>query len=315
MDRTYELPFDRILGNSSHALPSILYADITSPSFAKFHKTLSKTAEEGKTSYRVRHKPSPNASKSPLIVNGYGVELQLKRTDYIVIDDRPAEQGEEATAQKPVDTELHDDEDVADLKPLSKDEVSDLGLKAASFVMKSEQPMDTLLKLVQDFPKYSSAIVAHNASEEFRTEHTQNREQLLPSGYNVLWINGVQIPARDVNPFTLLEHLRRERNLINGVRSQGLSGPDAISLLSHSAITESQTEDEPQRYDFRDTMEGGNVIIWMNNIEKDSRYESWPSDLTAVRASFRNYETSTDRFPAASEDFPWPTACRTPRHS
>ncbi|KAF2244725.1 glycosyltransferase family 24 protein [Trematosphaeria pertusa] len=281
-ERTYELPFDRILGNSSHALPSILYADITSPSFAKFHKTLSKTAEEGKTSYRVRHKPSPNASKSPLIVNGYGVELQLKRTDYIVIDDRPAEQGEEATAQKPVDTELHDDEDVADLKPLSKDEVSDLGLKAASFVMKSEQPMDTLLKLVQDFPKYSSAIVAHNASEEFRTEHTQNREQLLPSGYNVLWINGVQIPARDVNPFTLLEHLRRERNLINGVRSQGLSGPDAISLLSHSAITESQTEDEPQRYDFRDTMEGGNVIIWMNNIEKDSRYESWPSDLTAL---------------------------------
>ncbi|PSN64480.1 UDP-glucose:glyco protein glucosyltransferase precursor [Corynespora cassiicola Philippines] len=280
-ERMYALPFDRVLGNASSPLSSILYADITAPSFSKFHKTLSKTAKEGKTSYRVRHKPSANAPKTPLIVNGYGVELQLKRTDYIVIDDRSAEQGENA-AQKPLETELNDDEEVSDLKPLSKDEVSDLGLKAASFVMKSDQPMDTLLKLVQDFPKYSSAIVGHEASEEFVAEHSQNREQLLPSGYNVLWINGVQIPAREVNPFTLLEHLRKERRLVNGIRSQGLSGSDAIALLSHSAITETQAEDEPQRYDFRDEIEGGKVIIRMNTIEKDSRYESWPSALTSL---------------------------------
>lgn len=275
------MPFDRILGNSSHALPSILYADITAPEFAKFHKTLSKTAQEGKTSYRVRHKPSAGAAKTPLVVNGYGVELQLKRTDYIVIDDRaPADHGE--AAQKPLDAELHEDAEVSDLKPLSKDEVTELGLKAASFVMKSEHPMDTLLKLVQDFPKYSSAIVAHNASEEFLTEHENNRMELLPAGYNIMWINGVQVPARDINPYTLLETLRRERNLINGVRSQGLSGSDAIALLSHSAITETQSEDEPQRYDFRDEIEGGNVILWMNDIEKDAMYEAWPSQLQAV---------------------------------
>jgi len=290
------LPFDRILGDGSHSLPSILYADITSSSFAKFHKTLSKTAKEGKTSYRVRHKPSLNAPQSPLIVNGYGVALQLKRTDYIVIDDRaPAEQGEAPAAQKPLKAELHDEGDVSDLKPLSKDEVSDLGIKAASFVMQSDQPMDTLLKLVQDFPKYSSAIVAHNASEDFITEHEYNREQLLPAGYNVLWINGVQVPARDMNPFTLLEILRRERKLISGIRSQGLAEPDAIALLSHSAISETQTEDEPQRYDFRDTIEGGNVIVWMNDIEKDSRYETWPSSLAVVRHSMRKTIDNTDQ--------------------
>lgn len=215
-------------------------------------------------------------------MNGYGVALQLKRTDYIVIDDRQADQGQTNGDQKPLGTGLNDDEEVADLKPLSKDEVADLGLKAASFVMKSEEPMDTLLKLVQDFPKYSSVIAAHNVSEEFVTEHTKNREFLLPTGYNVIWINGVQMPARDINPFSLLAHLRRERSLINGIRSQGLSGPETIALLSHSAITETQTEDEPQRYDFRDSIEGDNVIIWMNNIEKDSRYESWPSELRNV---------------------------------
>jgi len=64
-----------------------------------------------------------------------------------------------------------------------------------------------------------------------------------------------------------------------------MSGPDAISLLSHSAISETQAEDEPQRYDFRDETEGGNVILWMNNIEEDARYESWPTSLQAVSDS------------------------------
>lgn len=287
MIRTYELPFDRILGESS-ALPSIIYADITDPNFKNWHKTLSNTAREGVTSYRLRHKPSSRASKSPLVVNGYGVGLQLKRTDYIVIDDRQTEPGQLNGDQKPLSSVLDGDDDVADLKPLSKEEVSDLGLKAASFVMSSEKPMDTLLKLVKDFPKYSSIIAAHNTTESFIEEHTKNREQLLPTGYSVIWINGVQIPARDVNPYSLLAHLRRERNLLNSIRSQGLSAADTIALLSNPAITHAQTEDEPQRYDFRDTAEGGNVILWMNDIEKDSRYEDWPTDIRMVSAMIEN---------------------------
>jgi UDP-glucose:glycoprotein glucosyltransferase len=277
------LPFDRILGNGS-ALPAILYADITAPGFKSWHNTLSGTAREGKTSYRVRHKPSLKAPGTPLVVNGYGVELQLKRTDYIVIDDRQSGHGDKATDQKPLGIDLSDDEEVTDLKPLSKDEVSNLGLKAASFVMKSEEPMEMLLKLVQDFPKYSLIIAAQNASKEFLGEHVKNREQLLPEGINLIWINGIQIPARDVNPHSLLAHLRRERQLINGIRSQGLSASEAVSLLSHDAIAQTQTEDEPQRYDFRDEAEGGDVIFWVNNIEKDQQYQTWPTELQSVSA-------------------------------
>jgi UDP-glucose:glycoprotein glucosyltransferase len=303
--RKYELPFDRILGNSSHVLPSILYTDITSPSFANFHNILSKTAREGKTSYRIRHKPSLSAPNTPLVVNGYGIELQLKRTDYIVIDDRQAQEkgGKDAT-QKTQDKELHEEEDVADLKPLSSSEVNDLAVNAADFVLASDQPMDTLLKLVQDFPKYSSVVAAHNASEDFLAEHEANRMQLVPSGYNVVWINGVQIPNRDINPFTILEHLRRERKLINGVRSQGLSGAEAIDLLSNPAIAETQAQDEPQRYDFRDETEGGRVIIWLNDLEKDKRYEDWPSHLNAVRYVPISRLLSTDSIQLLQRTFP-----------
>ena len=55
--------------------------------------------------------------------------------------------------------------------------------------------------------------------------------------------------------------------------------------MSHSAIADTQTANEPQRYDFRDTAEGGNVIVWLNDIENDDRYESWPADLRAVSAN------------------------------
>ena len=118
---------------------------------------------------------------------------------------------------------------------------------------------------------------------EFLNEHRGNREQLLPAGYNIIWINGVQVTARDVDAFSLLEHLRRERTLINGIRELGFSGPEAISILSNSAITETQTDGEPQRYDFRDETEGGNVIMWLNDIAKDKRYDDWPTSLAAVR--------------------------------
>ena len=118
----HELPFDRVLGDQDNAKPSVLYADITSDSFKKFHKTISKTAREGKTSYRVRYVPPKAATSMPLTVSGYGVELALKRTDYIVIDDRQAEE-EQKDGTVPATEATLTEEEVADLRPLSSSEL------------------------------------------------------------------------------------------------------------------------------------------------------------------------------------------------
>lgn len=281
-----ELPFDRVLGRSADAPPSVLYADITSPLFGAFHQTVSKTAKDGRSSYRVRYKPSKSTVGDHLVVNGYGVELALKRTDYIVIDDREAAKGDEegnqiAASEASSDALVADE--LQDLKPLSTSEVYNLSVKAASFIMSHENPFESLVNVSQDFPKYSAAISARNATVEFMTEFRQNRETFLPAGYNVVWINGVQVDPRQMDAFSLLEHLRRERRLINSLRALGLTGPEAVNLLSHPAITQSKVEDEPQRYDYRDTEEGGNVIVWLNDVEKDKRYEGWPKSPTAVR--------------------------------
>lgn len=279
------LPFDRLLGESSDTqlTPSIIYADITSPLFAQFHQTISETARNGQTSYRIRYRPS-NTSNKPLVISGYGVELALKRTDYIVIDDRVAgEEGSDNQAPPAEGEVIVEDDDLSDLKPLSSTELLGLGVKAASFIMNSEDPLQTLVKVSQDFPKYSSAISKRNFSTEFLTEHQHNREILLPAGYNVIFMNGLQVEARQMDAFALLEQLRRERSIIGSLRGLGLGGSEAVNILSHPAIAESKTGGDSQRYDYRDSYEGGNIIIWLNDIEKDKRYVDWPTHATAVR--------------------------------
>ncbi|KAI9707078.1 MAG: hypothetical protein M1836_000038 [Candelina mexicana] len=277
----YVQPFDRVLG-SKDAPASVIYVDITSPTFNQFHEVVSRTAREGKSSYRVRYRPSIHAKSRPLLVSGYGVELTLKRTDYIVIDDREAEKANKEGSEFKQEHAGLEDSAVADLKPLSASELSGLALKASGFVMNSEDPLDTLSKLSQDFPKHSTSILAHNVTPSFESEFKTNRKILLPAGQNAIWINGVQIDARQMDAFALLEHLRRERKFISGLRKLGLSGPEAVKLLSHPAVAASQGDDEPQRFDFRDTLEGGQVILWLNNLEKDKRYEGWPTNPQAL---------------------------------
>ena len=253
---------------------------------------LSSTARNGQTSYRIRYRPSLSHSSRPLSINGYGIELALKRTDYIVIDDRTAN-AEDTEGQAPsigADLEVGRseaevlllDEDVVDLKPLSSKELLGLGLKTASIIMASDEPFKTLMKISENFPKHSSALTKRNASLNFIEEHSNNREAFLPAGYNVVWMNGMQVQSRQMDAFALHEQIRRERSIVENLRELGFSGLEAVRIMSHTAVAEAKMESESQRYDYRDTLEGGKVIIWLNDIEKDKRYSSWPSHTSTV---------------------------------
>jgi UDP-glucose:glycoprotein glucosyltransferase len=274
-----ELPFDRVLGDISLP-PAILYADIASSMFRDFHHTLSALAKEGQVSYRVRYRPPQHWISRPLFVSGYGVELALKRTDYIVIDDRDAEKrGQKDTGS--TESASVEEESPDDLRPLSSSEVARLGLNTVSYVMDSEDPLDTLVRISQDFPKHSAKIAAYNASAALLKDIRTSRLGMLPSGANVMWINGVQIDPRQIDAFSLLDHLRRERRLIDKFRGIGLSAQEAVDLLCHQTLGETLAKDSPPRYNYRDEIEGGGVIIWMNDLEKDTKYQSWPDDLSA----------------------------------
>ena len=142
---------------------AILYADIEAPEFKEFHQTLTEISQHGKISYRVRYREPAQQPREFSLLSGYGVELALKKTDYMVMDDRNV-QGQEANKAEQADGEksLIEDEDVYDIKPLRPTDVASLGTKAASFVLNSDHKLDTLRHLVQDFPKFSSIIASGN---------------------------------------------------------------------------------------------------------------------------------------------------------
>ncbi|CAN8104810.1 unnamed protein product [Discula destructiva] len=278
-----DLPFDIAMGSGPSC---ILYADITAPGFGEFHKMLAQKARKQECVYKLRHRRLSHGSLEPLPVSGYGVELALKRTDYIVIDDRQAEKDAGEKIAVTSGDVLDEQEEVTDLKPLSTSELRDLGLRAGSFIMKSANHFDTLLKLTQDFPKYSTSLSTQNISRDFLMEHRANRASLVVSGMNLLWMNGVQLVERQMDPFTLVDVLRRERKMISGVMDLGLTGAEAISLLAHESVTEAKAGDaESTRFLWHDEPEDGKVIVWLNDIEKDKRYEGFPASLMALMQS------------------------------
>lgn len=215
------------------------------------------------------------------------MELALKRTDYIVVDDRNT--GEERSSGKAAHTEdlSFKTEEMDDLKPLSSSELLGLGLKTASYIMGHANPLDALEKITQDFPKYSSPISKLDYSAEFFHEHRSNRDLYLSAGSNGIWVNGLQVDPRQMDAFAFLDKLRHERKLIGNLREVGLTSPEAISLISHVAIAQAKNNVDIPRYDYRDLLEGGNVIVWLNSIEKDKRYAEWPAHTSAVGHSSR----------------------------
>jgi UDP-glucose:glycoprotein glucosyltransferase len=229
-------------------------------------------------------RPSAQLAPSTLPVSGYGVGLALKRTDYIVIDDR-----ESASTPSP-DAEskqavLTTDDEFADLKPLSTSELATLGLKAASFILQSDDALDTLVRLTQDLPKFSAAIAAHDVNPEFHEEHRRNRMRLGPSGSNALWVNGIQLNERQVEPFGLVEMLRRERNFVTSVQDLGLSGKEFVDLLGHDSLGQTDSGGDGIRFDWRDDHEDGKAILWLNDIENDQAYERHPDSYRVVSSS------------------------------
>lgn len=291
-----KIQIDHVMETKEDLPAAILHADILAPEFADHHKRLKKHAQEGYVSYRLRYKPPLVREERPVMLSGYGVELVLKKTDYMVVDDRDVEGAgkiESATPEQQVLGQL-DDVEVQDIKPLSKAELSGLGHKAATFVMGSEKPLEMLLRLLQDFPKHAAAVAAVEPEADVVEEFVRNWDFSLGSGKNIIWINGVQIEPSQVNSFALLDYLRKERKYIDGFGALGLNSSEAIGLLSHSSINEAKVNENTQRFDYRDELEGGEVLLWLNNLEKDSRYNDWSSSLQVVSCVSAVLDDSAD---------------------
>jgi UDP-glucose:glycoprotein glucosyltransferase len=178
-------------------------------------------------------------------------------------------------------TEVSSDEETPVITPLHSSELSKLGYQAVQLITSSSNPLETLQHLSQDFPSQSSKIASVEVDDDL-VDTLRENNRVIPGGENLFWMNGMHIAKQKVEAFNLLSVMRRERGLINSLRKLGLSNDEAIKYLSHEAIAAKVEVSTTNRFDVRDTPEGGNVIIWMNDLEKDTRYRTWPEGVRNV---------------------------------
>lgn len=300
------LPFDRqISATKEHAPAAILYADVSDPQFLIFHSLLMAEADKGKLNYILRYKPSnpETASSVPLRskgLSGYGVELALKRTDYIVIDDRDKADGSEQIAHEAASVEqetvmdsLFSVPETRDITPLKSYELEDIGLQTSGFVLQSrngDEAIETLLKIVEDFPKHAASIASANVENiaEIRSEIYDNLQLVAPRsrlthGDNAIFANGARVDSQlSDDIFEISKILEREIKYIENLNYLGLSNEVATKLVFSPIILKMKEIQTDPRFDYRDTIEGGEVILWLNDFEKDKLYSKFYPSISRI---------------------------------
>uniref|UniRef100_A0A671W0T8 UDP-glucose glycoprotein glucosyltransferase 2 n=1 Tax=Sparus aurata TaxID=8175 RepID=A0A671W0T8_SPAAU len=268
----------------------ILYAEIGTKKFTTFHKVLSEKAQDGTLIYVLRHFLAVSSDPQKMLLSGYAVELAIKSTEYKAVDDTKVtatnaedENDDEVQGflfgtlkkshpeiqEQLTDLRRHLLESTNDMAPLKVWEMQDLSFQAAARIM--SVPKFDALKLMRDI----SQNFPSKASLSF--QHLSETIGVHP-GDGELFINGLHIDLDIHNPFSILDILRGEARVLEGLHNLGIKGEHQGKLLKLpvSAV------DDSYSLDIRHP-----AIMWLNDIENDPTYRSWPTGVQELlRATF-----------------------------
>uniref|UniRef100_A0A8D1Y760 UDP-glucose glycoprotein glucosyltransferase 1 n=1 Tax=Sus scrofa TaxID=9823 RepID=A0A8D1Y760_PIG len=300
-----------LLFKGDHRYPSsnpessvvIFYSEIGSEEFYNFHRQLTSKSNAGKINYIFRHY-IPNPRKEPVYLSGYGVELAIKSTEYKAKDDTQVKGTEVNTTvigeNDPIDEvqgflfgklrDLHPDlkgqlkelrkhlvESTNEMAPLKVWQLQDLSFQTAARILAApiELALVIMKDLSQNFPTKARAITKTAVSSELRTEVEENQKYFkgalgLQPGDSALFINGLHIDLETQDIFSLFDILRNEARVMEGLHRLGIEGLSLHNILKLNI----QPSEADYAVDIRSP-----AISWINNLELDSRYSSWPSSL------------------------------------
>ncbi|KAI1789267.1 glycosyltransferase family 24 protein [Ganoderma leucocontextum] len=296
------LPFDHVLPDPARLLDlppktAILYATLDSPNFRDLHSYLYAAARARTPHLTYVFRPIPPLhSAERTYLSGYGVALDLKKMDYLAVDDRLQSGGsheeDSGTAVQdegldPIVTLLQQypiDESVDVSLPLAEKELHAIDFQAAQLVYDAEDKLATLKHLAQNFPRYAGALARRVVVQPELLEEIASNQPRARGGVNMAWLNGVALEEKDMTPFGLLKLIRRERNVMTSLMALGLSSQQSIELLTHPTIAKAQSEGGALDglFDASDRAEGGGVIAYFNDFEKDERYDGWGRNLRII---------------------------------
>ncbi|KAF5269322.1 hypothetical protein FQR65_LT02624 [Abscondita terminalis] len=292
-------------GSENRSIIVALYGELGTKDFAEFHEVLKQLAVDGEIDYILRHYIK-NREDKQLRLSGYGVELQMKSTEYKVQDDtqiHDQESSEESsTEEEDVDIEgfnfaklknlfperkkdldkfkQHLEESSNEMAPLKVWQFQELSLQAAERIMNA--PKDEALKvftnIAQNFPMQAKTLVKTVVNADMKKEIKGNQDMFgstlnLHAPDTALFINGMFFDLDLIDFYAILEVLRQEQRTMEGLYRFGLDNEQIKSLLSLD-FSNSNSESQEFAIDIRDS-----AINWINDVERDTRYNRWSSSI------------------------------------
>ncbi len=306
-DKRYEFSFKK---NGHNKIFIILYSQIGTQQFKTFHDKIIELAklhsQQFDIDYLLRHNYLESKERDSELnrvrLSGYGVELDIKSTEYKAIDDTKvntdnvknqaaqktpnedeALQGFNFNKLKQLNPHLSEKleeyrkhllESLLELAPLAPWQMQDLSLQAAQRVIDSD-PKDTLSlleDLSQNFPLRARALSKIQVKGDFRKILKSQRQTLesklnLEAGAGVLYLNGLELSIDTNDIFTLSSTLKKEAQLLESLHQVGLN----IDQIKELIYLDSSSKNDDFGVDLRDSS-----IQWVNDLEKDSKYNYWP---------------------------------------
>ncbi|MBN3275545.1 UGGG1 glucosyltransferase, partial [Polyodon spathula] len=308
----------------------ILYAQMGNKEFSKFHQLLVSKTNSGEITYILRHY-IVNPSQSKVFLSGYGVELAIKNQEYKAKDDTQVQGAEVNTTlygeNDPVDEvqgflfgklkTLYSDmqeqlkelrkhlvESTNEMAPLKVWQLQDLSFQTAARILTapSAEALTVMRDLSQNFPNKARSITRTVVNSELRKEVEENQKYFkgtlgLQPGDSALFINGLHIDLDVQDIFSVFDTLRNEARVMEGLCNLLIETSVIHDILKLNV----QPSDSDYAVDIRNP-----AIYWINNLETDSRYDSWPSSvqellrptfpgvIRQIRKNFHNFVIIVD---------------------
>lgn len=237
-------------------------------------------------------------------IQGYGIELAIKNTEYKVLDD--TEIRETVSVDQEEELDMFEEElpvegylfprlikhrpDLTDQLTAYRDSLvaassgvddlkagalSDLGLQASQQITRSSDPFLLLRDFSQNMPRYAIPLAKMKVDPDLMKEIDEN-QKTFRAGTNWMLINGVDWNSKYMDLFGILKFIQEESKWVDSLTRIGVRGKAARQLLKHS-IGESDTANI--RVDMRAIKRGD--VLWVNNM-REPKYRNFPSDPSQI---------------------------------
>uniref|UniRef100_A0A0R3RF81 UDP-glucose:glycoprotein glucosyltransferase n=1 Tax=Elaeophora elaphi TaxID=1147741 RepID=A0A0R3RF81_9BILA len=286
-----------------HNVTLIVYSELGTASWRKFHLAAKALSRSGKVKYVLRHFVK-DVRDDKLLLSGYGVELAIKSTEYKAVDDSnavidkvAAEESSEEYADNEEDNfgfifstlrRLHGDlkESIEqfrlhllerdELTPLKVWQVQELSYQAAQRIVQAgpQKALSIMMDSSQNFPLAARSLSRQIMQKEFISEVSVNQEHLMEHGISegesALFINGIMVDVDALDVFQVLDLLKQEEKLANGFFRMGIKN-EYLSMLMDLESSDGRVS---YALDFRPASPE-----YLNNLDTDKQYRQWANSV------------------------------------